>query len=197
MLYSQDSGKNKLHMLTLCFTKDQRSILRFLWQRNRDIRNHLKIMKCVYIYLVVFHLQIAAIMLWNELWKIFGPDAARTLRQNSYVDDMLKSYRWVSGAVDPTDKKDLQDCRIQLDKVRKPQDWSNEINSRETLQKITSKNVRVEKYKKKDHYVCYGRLKQIQLDSKYPWRISQQQRQVWYANEVQCMIHLVWHHHLL
>ena len=99
-MYSKDSGKNKLHMLTLCFTKDQRSILRFLWQRNRDIRNHLKIMKCVYIYLVVFHLQIAAIMLWNELWKIFGPDAARTLRQKSYVDDMLKSYRGVSGAAD-------------------------------------------------------------------------------------------------
>ena len=43
--------------------KDQRSLLRFCGGRMEISEIQLKIMKCAYIYLVVFYLQVAAIML--------------------------------------------------------------------------------------------------------------------------------------
>ena len=42
---------------------------------------------------------------------------------------------WWNSSLNPKDKKYLQSWRIYFDKVCKQQDWSDEINSRGTLQK--------------------------------------------------------------
>ena len=132
-------------------------------------------------------------MLWNEPLKIFEPDAARTLWQKFYVDNKLKSSRGICGAVDLTQqiKNICEAAGFNLTNFA-----SHKIEVMKSIpEEHCRKNLRKEKYKRKDHYVCYETLKQIHLDSIYPWRISQQEREVCYLNWVQCMIHLVWHHH--
>ena len=69
--------------------------------------------------------------------KKFGSDAARTLRRNFYVDGMLKSSRGIDEAVDLI-QRIRNICKAGefiLTKFVKQQDWSDEINSRGTLQK--------------------------------------------------------------
>ena len=84
--------------------KDQRSLLRFLWWENADIRNPIKDHEmCVHLFGGISspscrNYTLKQTSVDNE--KKIGSDAARTLRQNFYVDDMLKSSRIIDEAVD-------------------------------------------------------------------------------------------------
>ena len=82
---------------------NQRSLLRFLWWENGDIRNPIKDHEmCVHLFDGIsspscsnYALKRASVD--NE--KEFGTDASRTLRRNFYIDDMLKSSRGIDEAV--------------------------------------------------------------------------------------------------
>ena len=80
-------------------SENQRSLLNFLWWESRDIRNPMKDHEmCVHLFGGISSTSCSNYALKqtsvdNE--KKFGSDAARTLRQNFYVDDILKSSRGI------------------------------------------------------------------------------------------------------
>ena len=84
--------------------EDQRSLLRFLWWKNGDIRNPIKDHEmCMHLFGTILspscsNYSLKRVSVDNE--KEFGIDAARTLRRNFYVDDMLNSSIEIDEAVD-------------------------------------------------------------------------------------------------
>ena len=84
--------------------EDQRSLLRFLWRENRDIRNPVEAHEmCVHLFGGISSPSCSNYALKRtsvDKEKKFGTDAARTLRQNFYIDAMLKSSRGIYEAVD-------------------------------------------------------------------------------------------------
>ena len=75
-----------------------------MWWENRDIRNPIKDYEiCVHLFGGILspccsNYPLKQTSLDNE--NEFVIDAARTIRQNLYVDDMLKSSRGIDEAVD-------------------------------------------------------------------------------------------------
>ena len=84
--------------------EDQRSLIRFLWWENGDIRNPIEDhAMCVHLFGGISSPSCSNYALKRssvDNKKEFGTDAARTPRRNFYVDDMLKSPRGIDEAVD-------------------------------------------------------------------------------------------------
>ena len=84
--------------------EDQRSLLRFLWWENGDIRNPIEDHEmCVHASDGISSPSCSNYALKQtsvDNGKEFGTDAARTLRQNFYVDNKLKSSRGIDEVVD-------------------------------------------------------------------------------------------------
>ena len=83
---------------------DQRSLLTFLWWENGDINNPVEDYEmCVHLFGGVSSPSCCNYALKRtsvDYGKEFGPDAARTSQRNFYVDDMLKSSKDVTTAIE-------------------------------------------------------------------------------------------------